>query len=95
MLAVERFSKWPTAKVCKTSEAKEGRQYLTNNFNLYGMKETIKLDNLKGKAFISKEYKNCNIGSEYCTPRIYTGNGTVERATQNFKNLMLAKKAMT
>ena len=66
-------------------------QFLTSYFNLYGIPEKIKSD--KGGAFISKEYrqfcKNRNIEIEYCTPRIHTGNGAVERAIQTLKNLVL------
>ena len=66
--------------------------FLSNNFNLYGIPEKIKSD--KEGSFISKEYrefcKSRNIESEYCTPRIHTGNGTVERAIQTLKNLVIA-----
>ena len=91
LIAVDRFSKWPTVKICKTAETKEVIQFLTSNFNLYGIPEKIKSD--KGGAFISKKYrqfcKNRNIEIEYCTPRIHTGNGAVERAKQTLKNLVL------
>ena len=75
----------------QTAETKEVINFLTNNFNLYGLPEKNKSD--KGGAFISKEYrkfcKSRNIEIEYCTPRLHTGNGAVERAIQTFKNLML------
>ena len=91
LIAIDRFSKWPTVKICKTAETKEVINFLTNNFNLYGLPEKIKSD--KGGAFISKEYREfCrsrNIEIEYCTPRLHTGNGAVERAIQTLKNLML------
>ena len=91
LIAVDRFSKRPTVKKCKTTETKEVLNFLTNNFNLYGMPEKIKSD--KGGAFISKEYKkfckNRKIEIEHCTPRLHTGNGVVERAIQTLKNLML------
>ena len=91
LIAVDRFSKWPTVKICKTAETEEVIQFLTSNFNLYGIPEKIKSD--KGGAFISKEYqefcKNRNIEIEYCTPRIHTGNGAVERAIQTLKKLVL------
>ena len=78
-------------KKCKTAETKEVLNFLTNHFDLYGIPEKIKSD--KGRAFISKEYKefckNRNIEIEYCTPRLHTGNGVVERAIQTLKNLML------
>ena len=92
LIAIDRFSKWPTAKNCKTSERKEVINFLSSNFNLYGIPEKIKSD--KGGAFISKEYqqfcKNRNIEIEYCTPRMHTGNGVVERAIQTIKNLKIA-----
>ena len=91
MIAIDRFSKWPTVKICKTAETKEVINFPTNNFNLYGLPEKIKSD--KGGAFISKEYrefcKSRNIEIEYCTPRLHTGNRAVERAIQTLKNLML------
>ena len=84
LIAVNRFSKWPTVKICKTAETKEVIQFLTSNFYLYGIPEKLKSD--RGGSFISKEYrefcKNRNTEIEYCTPRIHTGNGVVERAIQ-------------
>ena len=59
---------------------------------MYRIPEKIKSD--KGGAFISKEYqqfcKNRNIEIEYCTPRMHTGNGVVERAIQTIKNVIIA-----
>ena len=92
LIAIDRFSKWPTVKTCKTAETKEVINFLINNFNLYGIPEKIKSDK-GGGAFISKEYrefcKSRNIEIEYCTPRLHTGNGAVERAIQTLNNLML------
>ena len=91
LIAIDRFSKWPTVKTCKTAETKEVINFLTNNFTLYGIPEKIKSD--KGGAFISKDYrefcKSRNIVIKYCTPRLHTGNRAVERAIQTLKNLML------
>ena len=60
---------------------------------MYGIQEKIKTD--KGGAFISKDYiefcKSKNIEIEYCTQRIRTGTGEVERAIQTMKNLIVAK----
>ena len=92
LIAVDRFSKWPTVKICKTSETKEVINFLKQNFNLYGIPEKIKSD--KGGAFISKDYiefcKSKYIEIEYSTPRIHTGTGAVERAIQTMKNLIVA-----
>ena len=39
LIAIDRFSKWPTVKICKTAETKEVINFLTNNFKLYGLPE--------------------------------------------------------
>ena len=92
LIAIDRFSKWPTVKICETTKTKEVINFLTQNFNLYGIPEKIKSD--KSGAFISKEYiefcKSKNNEIEYCTPRLHTGTGAVERAIQTIKNLILA-----
>ena len=91
LIAIDRFSKWPTAKICKSSETKEVLTFLKQNFNLYGIPEKIKTD--KGGAFIAKEYrdfcKSKNIEIEYSRPRLHTGTGVVERAIQTLKNLII------
>ena len=87
LIAVDRFSKWPTVKICKPSESKEVINFLKQSFNLYRSPEKIKSD--KGGAFISKDYiefcNSKNIEIEYCTPRIHTGTGAVERAIQTIR----------
>ena len=79
-------------KICKSSETKEVINFLTNNFNLYGLPEKIKLE--QGGASISKEYrkfcKNRNIEIEICTPGMHTKNGAVERAIQTLKKVIIA-----
>ena len=94
LIAVDRFSKWPTAKICKLAETKEVLNFLKQNFSLYGLPEKIKTD--KSGAFISKEYKEfCeskNIEIEYSTPRIHTGTGAVEHAIQTLKNLVITNQ---
>ena len=44
LIAIDRFSKWPTAKSCKSSETKEVLNFLKQNFILYGLPEKIKKD---------------------------------------------------
>ena len=91
LIAVDSFSQWPTVKICKTAETKEVLNFPTTNFNLYGIPEKIKSE--KGGPFKSKEYKqfckNRKIDIEYCTRRLHTGNGVVERVIQYLKNVML------
>ena len=50
--AINRFSKWPTAKTCKSSETKEVLNFLKQNSNLYGLPEKIKTD--KGGVYIKR-----------------------------------------
>ena len=92
LTAKDRFSKWPTSKICKTSDTKEVIGFLSNQFNLYDVPEKIRSD--KGGASISTEYKEiCKsriIEIQYCPLQMHTGNGTVERAIQTMKNLILA-----
>ena len=59
LIAVDRFSKWPTVKIRKVAETKEVISFLTNNFKFYGIPEKIKSDG----AFISKENR------EFCKSR--------------------------
>ena len=79
-------------KFCKTSETKEVIHFLSSKFNLYGIPDKVRSD--KRGAIILKEYrescKNRNTQVEYCSLRIHTENGTVERAIQTFKNLVIA-----
>ena len=94
LVAIDRFSKWPTVKCCKTSDTKEVISFLSNQFNLYGVPEKIKSDKGGAFIFISTEYKafgkSRNIEKQTCPQRMHTGNGTVERAIQIMKNLILA-----
>ena len=80
LIAVDRFSKWLTVKICKSSETKEVLNFLTHNFNLYGPPDKIMTD--KVGAFISNEYedfcKSPNIEIEYSTQRLHTGTGAVD-----------------
>ena len=79
-------------KTCRTAKTKEVTNLLSSNLNLYGIPNKIKSD--KRGAFVFKEYrefrKNQNIEFENCRLRVHTSNGTVERATQTSKNLIIA-----
>ena len=92
LIAIDRFSKWPTVNIFKTAKTKQVAHFLSSNFNLYGIPDKNKSD--RGGAIVSKEYrefcKNRNIKFEYCTPRVHTGNGAVERAMQTLNNLIIA-----
>ena len=54
LIAIDRFSKWPTAKFCKTSETKEVMSFVSKQFNLYSIPE--KINSHQVGAFFSTEY---------------------------------------
>ena len=85
LIAIDRFSKWPTVKICKSAETKEVINFLSSNFNLYGIPEKIESD--KGGAFVSNEYqefcKNRNIEIEYCTPPNAYGKRNSRKSNTN------------
>ena len=56
LIASHRFTKWPTAKLCKTFETKEVIQFLTKKVKLYGIPEKSKSD--KGEPSYQKIIKN-------------------------------------
>ena len=92
LVAVDKSSRWPVAKVCKNTNHDTEITFSREYINVYGVLKTIKSDN--GSAFISKEYKSfCkeyNIIREYGTPNLHTGTGLVERTIQSLKNLTKA-----
>ena len=89
LVAVEKNSRWPVAKICKNRNHDTVLTFLREYINVYGVPKTIKSDN--GSALISKEYKNFrneyNIIRKYGTPNLHTGTGLVERTIQSLKNL--------
>ena len=52
LIAIDRFSKWPTAKLCKLSENKEVLYFSKQNFNLCRLPEKIKTD--EGGVYIER-----------------------------------------
>ena len=90
LVAVDKNSRWPVAKMCKNTNLDTVITFLREYINVYGVPKTITSDN--GSAFISKEYKSfCkeyNIIRKYGTPNLHTGTGLVERTIQSLKNLI-------
>ena len=87
LIAIDRFSRWPTVTICKSSETKEVLNFLKQNFNSYGLPKKIKSG--KCGAFIAEEYrdfcKSKNIEIEHSTPGLHTGTIAVECAIQTSK----------
>ena len=77
----------------QNSRNKRILNFLTNHFNLYGIPEKIKADKPGGGVCIIQIQRICksrNIEIQDCPPRNHTGNGTIARAIQTIKMLLLA-----
>ena len=95
LVAIDRFSKWPTAHICKSADTRTVKKFLTNYFTDNGIPRVIRTDN--GSCFKSIEFKQfCkdqNIKRIRCTPNLHTGTGLVERAIRSIKSLTRANMA--
>ena len=92
LVAVDRFSKWPTAQICKGTDSRTVIKFLTKYCTDNGTLKTIRTDN--GSCFKSQEFKNyCkgeNIKRIRSTPNLHTGTGLVERTIRTIKSLTRA-----
>ena len=95
LVAIDRFSKWPTAHICKSTNARTVLKFLTRYFTDNGTPRVIRTDN--GSCFKSNEFKQfCdgqNIKWIRCTPNLHTGTGLVERLIRTIKSLTRANTA--
>ena len=95
LVAIDRFSKWPTAHICKNADTRTVQKFLTKYFTDNGIPRVIRTDN--GSCFKSIEFKRfCkdqNIKRIRCTPNLHTGTGLVERAIRTIKSLTRANMA--
>ena len=91
-VVIDRFSKWPTAQICKNTDSRTVIKFLTKYCTDNGTPKTIRTDN--GSCFKSNEFKDyCNgenIKRIRCTPNLHTGNGLVERTIRTIKSLTRA-----
>ena len=89
LVAVDRFSKWPTAQICKNTDSRTVIKISTKYCSDNGTPKVIRTDN--GSCFKRQEFKNyCNgenIQRIRCTPNLHTGTGLVERTIRTIKSL--------
>ena len=95
LVAIDRFSKWPIAQVCKTTDTRIVLKFLTKYFTDNGTPRCIRTDN--GSCFRSNEFKmfcnDENVKRIRCTPNLHTGTGLVERTKRTIKSLTRAYMA--
>ena len=62
LVAIDRFSKWPTAHICKSADTRTVKKFLTKYFTDNGIPRVIRTDN--GSCFKSIEFK------QFCKDKI-------------------------
>ena len=92
LIAVDKNSRWPVAKICKNTNHESVISFLNEYINVYGVPKQTKSD--KDGASISKEYiefcKKQNINRIYGTANLHTGTGLDDCIIQSLKNLVMA-----
>ena len=89
LVAVDRFSKWPTAQICKNTNTRTVLKFSTKYCSDNGTPRSIRTHN--GSCFKSNEFKEFCKGESIkrirCTPNLHTGAGQVERTLQSITSL--------
>ena len=92
LLSMDRYSKWPAASLCKTTDGETEIKFLEQYCNSNGIPKTISMD--KAAAFTGRLFrkfcKNKFIEIIYGTPYIHTPTGLVERGVRTLNETLLA-----
>ena len=97
LVVLDRYSKWPTAQICKNTDLRTVSNFLTKYCSDNGTPRprSIRTDN--GSCFKSNELKELcnreNIKSDRRTPNLHTGTAQVERTIRTIKSLTRANMA--
>ena len=89
---MDRYSKWPAASLCKTTDGETAVEFMEQYINLNGLPKTIRTD--KATAFTGHTFRefcrNHHIRRLiYGTPYIHTPTGLVERRVRTLKVILL------
>ena len=88
---MDRFSNWPAASLCKSTDGETTVTFMEQYINLNGIPKTIRTD--KTTAFTGHTFrefcKNHHIRIIYGTPYIHTPTALVERGVRTLKETML------
>ena len=87
LLSMDRYSKWPAASLCKSTDGETATKFLEQYCNLNGIPKTIRTD--KATAFTGRQFrefcKNKFIKLIYRTPYEHTPTGLVEGGVRTLK----------
>ena len=91
LLSIDRFSKWPAASYCTSTDGETAVTFLEQYIRLNGIPKTIRTD--KATAFTGRLFREFGerhyIKLIYGTPYIHTPTGTVERVVRTLKENLL------
>ena len=87
MIAIDRYSKFPSVKVTKSTGGKSTIKFLRTYIDTHGIPESIKTDQFSGfKGKAMKKFCTENIITQkFCPVGDYRGCGSVERTIQTIK----------
>ena len=101
LVAIDRYSKFPSVKVTKSTGGKSTIKFLRTYIDTHGIPESIKTDQFsgfKGKA-MKKFCTENNITQKFCPVGDHRGCGLVERTIQTIKKrlgvMLLDKKVQS
>ena len=93
LVAIDRFSKFPSVKVTKTTSVKCAVKFLRSYIDIHGIPELIRSDQFsgfKGKT-LKKFCSDLNIEQNFCPVGDHRGCGLVERTIQTIKKRLGAR----
>ena len=91
LLSMDRYSKWPAASFCTSTDGETAVKFLEQYIQLNGIPKTIRSD--RASAFTGRLFRDfCKkhyIKLIYGTPYIHTPTGLVERGVRTLKENLL------